>query len=197
MRRPHIASAISDFQLVRSLGRIAHRDSAIVNLDLINGLEIVIRDHLAAAANEDLPHLHRRKPVDADVCDAAASKEQRDMRHILGHVGNVADAGRGNGRWLFIQDVKDDRDVMDGQVPDHVHVVLEESEARTVAVVVENIAEDVLGDQLLDFLHCRRVQKRVIYHQDQIAAFGFVDELANLLGCRRQRLFDEHMLTGA
>ena len=54
----------------------------------------------------------------------------------------------------------------------------------------------VLGDQLADLLHRRRVEKRVVDHQGEAAAVRLVDQVQDLVGGLGQRLLDQHVLAG-
>ena len=83
VRRPHVARPISYPELMSVFGRRIQRDALVVDLDLFGRLEIVIDDHLLAAADESLAYLDGRKPIDADMGDAFAFKEQRDVRHVF------------------------------------------------------------------------------------------------------------------
>ena len=84
---------------------------------------------------------------------------------------------------------------MDCQVPDHVYIALEQTEARSNAVVVIDLAELVLKHELADLLHRRRIEEGVIHHQRQPAPIGFVDEATHLIGRLSERLLYQHMLS--
>ena len=71
LRRPHVAGAVADPHLVDLLRVVGEADALVVDLDLLAGLEVVVDDHLLAAADQHLPHLDRRQPVDVDVGDGA------------------------------------------------------------------------------------------------------------------------------
>src|SRR2546430_4048245 len=51
---------------------------------------IVPQDHPAAAADQGLPDLDRREPVDVDVGDDARAVAQGQVRHVLGTAVDVA-----------------------------------------------------------------------------------------------------------
>jgi hypothetical protein len=53
----------------------------VIHLDLFGRLDVVMDDHIAAAANEGLPHLDGRKPVDVDmrICATQLSSKNRVM----------------------------------------------------------------------------------------------------------------------
>ena len=90
LRRPHVARPVADAHLVDLLGVVGEADALVVDLDLLARLQVVVGDHLLAAADQDLPDLHRREPADVDVRDDAGVVEERD-------VGEVLRRARGNG----------------------------------------------------------------------------------------------------
>ena len=97
LRRPHVAGAVADQHLVDASRRrlvAVEGDALVVDLDLFARLEVVVDDHLAAAADQRAAHLHRRQPVHVDVGDQVALEEQRQIGDVLRLAGDVADAGR-------------------------------------------------------------------------------------------------------
>ena len=82
---------------------------------------------------------------------------------------------------------------MDRQVPEHVDVVLKESEIDADRVVVVQATETALVDQVFDPAHRIRVDEGVVDHQYEIASLGFLDQVDGVLGARRDRLGDQHM----
>src|SRR5215831_11381927 len=82
VRCPHITSTIPDSELVSVFFCSFYRNALIIHLDLLGCFQIIVYDHLAATPDVCLPHLHWGKPIDADVCDARALKEQSDVGHV-------------------------------------------------------------------------------------------------------------------
>ncbi len=60
MRGPHVAAAVPDQVLVRAVTVPVEGDPPVVHLHLLAGLEVVVEDHLLAAADQRVPDLHRR-----------------------------------------------------------------------------------------------------------------------------------------
>ena len=54
LRRPHVAGAVADAHLVDLLRIVGEADALVVDLDLLARLEVVVGDHLLAAADQDL-----------------------------------------------------------------------------------------------------------------------------------------------
>ena len=119
------------------------------------------------------------------------------MRHVLLPSANVpGGAGRYRGG-LFLQQVVEHREVVHREVPDHVHVVLEQAEIHPRAVVVVDVAEIAGADDLADLLDRAGVDEGVVDHQGQVAARRFFDQPPRIVGGGGDRLFDDDVLAGA
>ena len=199
LRRPHVAGAVADAHLVDLLAvllRIAvERDALVVDLDLLARLEVVVDDHAFAAADQRPPHLHRREPVHVDVRDQVVLELQVQVGDVLRLALDVADARRRHRDRLRRQQVVHDRQVVDGEVPQHADVVLEQAEVHAHRVVVVDLAEAVV-DQLAHLADRAGVHEGVVDGQHEAAAIGLVDQALRLLGRRRDRLLDEDVLAG-
>src|SRR5207302_7466748 len=109
---------------------------------------IVVDDHLPVAADQGAAHLHRRQPVDMVVGEQVVREEAGQVRHVDGLPGNVRGSGGGHGTGLLAEDVVHDGEIVDGQVPQHVDVVLKETEVHPHGVVVVKPSEVAAVDQL-------------------------------------------------
>src|SRR5947207_396863 len=85
------------------------------------------------------------------------SPSRQSLTIIDVHIGNVLNVGIGvctspsrNAPGVAAQDVVDNRQVVRGQVPNHVHVVLEQPEVDPHAVHVVQVAELAAVHQLAD-----------------------------------------------
>ncbi len=137
LRRPHVAGAVADAHLLDLCRIVGEADALVVDLDLLAGLEVVIGDHLACAAQVDLPHLDRGQPADAGVRDRARVVEQRDVGQVLGCAEEVVGAVGRNRHRVFAQQVIEDREVVHRQIGDHADVALEQAQVHAHRVVVE------------------------------------------------------------
>ena len=150
MRRPHVAGPIADHapdSLSPCVRRLAvKRDALVVDLDLFARLEIVVDDHLLAAADQRAAHLDRRQPVDVDVGDQVALEVQRQIGDVLRLAGDVAHARRGDGHRPLRQDIVHDGQIVDGEVPDDADIVLEQAEIHADRVVIVDVAEAGLDE---------------------------------------------------
>ncbi len=70
-----------------------------------------------------------------------------------------------------------DGEVVRGEVPDDVDIVLEEAEVDARGIVIEELAEDALVDHLADFADGASEEEGVIDHDPQIPGGGEIDEL--------------------
>ena len=173
--RPHVPGTVADEHLILRLAvlrrRAVHRDALVVDLDLLARLQIVVDDHLAASADQCPPHLDRRQPVHVDMRDQVGGEEHGQIGDVLRLAGEVRQAGRRDRhRLLTGEDVVHDRQVVDGQVPDHVDIVLEEAEVDPRRVVVIDLPQIAGLDQLAHLANRAGVDEGVVDADHQIAA---------------------------
>ena len=193
--RPHVARAVADPHLL-DLRRIVRETHAlVVDLDLLAGLEVVVHDHLLAAADQDAAHLDRREPAHVEVGDHSRVVEQREVREVLGGTREVVDAARRNRCGVLTKQEVEDRKVVHREVGDHADVALEQPEIDAGRVVVEHRAEFAGADDLGDLAHGAGVDERVVHQQHQLALLGFRDKLARFIGRLGHRLLEPEVLT--
>jgi hypothetical protein len=95
---------------------------------------------------------------------------------------------------LFLEEVQQDRQVVDAERPERVLVRPECPEVLTVAVDVENVAQLARVDDLLQPLHGGVIKQQMTRHQHSAALFREVAQLLQLGGAHRGRLLDEDVL---
>ena len=122
--RPHVAGAIADHHLVDAF-RLVHGDAFVVDLDLLARFQIVVHDHLAVAADERPSDLDGREPIDVEMGDHAVREIARQEGHVFGLAGHVGHARGGYRLGAGTEDEVHDGQVVDGEIPEDVHVVLE------------------------------------------------------------------------
>ena len=125
----------------RSSGRRSPGDAAVVDLDLLARLQVVVDDHLAAAADQRAPHLDRREPVDVDVRDQAVVEEAGQVRDVLRPARRRAPCRSRDRRRPLRRAGVHDREVVDRQIPEHVDVALEQPQVDAHRVEVVELAE--------------------------------------------------------
>src|SRR5205085_1225364 len=123
--------------------------------------------------------------------------EAGQVGDIDGMPGNMAGTGGGHRARLFAQQIVHDREIVDGKVPEHIDVVLEETKIDPHRVVVVKASEAAAVDQLADPLHGAGVDERVVHHQHAVEFCGGFDQGGRLLGACGQRFGDQHVLAGA
>src|SRR5690606_39354052 len=116
-------------------------DALVVDLDLLARLEIVLNDHLAAAADERAPYLDLAEPVHVNTRDQFAAEEQVQIGDIFRLAGNLADAGGGNGNRPRVQHIVQDGQIMDRQIPQDGNVMLEQAQVHAHGIVIVDLAE--------------------------------------------------------
>ena len=85
---------------------------------------------------------------------------------------------------------------MKRQIPNNVHVVLEQSQVNPNRIVIVDLTERITGNQFANLAHRSRVNKRVIDHEYSVAFLCFVDQTQCLFGVCRQGLFNQYMFVG-
>ncbi|MDH6706256.1 hypothetical protein P3T27_002979 [Kitasatospora sp. MAA19] len=128
----------------------------------------------------------------------AVAQPDRQVRHAgpagadrvgtLGGHPDRFDAGR--------QHEVEDRQVVRGEVPQHVDVRLHQSEVDPHRVEELNVADLAAVHQFADPAHHRGVAEGVVAHQHQPAALGQVDQLGGLGGGGGDRLLHQDVLAG-
>jgi hypothetical protein len=92
--------------------------------------------------------------------------------------------------------VVEDRQVVRGEVPEHVDVPLHQPEVDPHRVEVVQVAEDAAVHQLADLGDRRRVAERVVAHEHQAPGGRGVDQRLPLVERARERLLHQHVLAG-
>ena len=95
--------------------------------------------------------------------DDVLGKVQSDVGHVRQAV-QVRSAGCHNKLRLKADQIVDDGQIVGGQVPDDIDVVLKEPQVDSRRVVVVERPQDPRIDQLLDLAHCPVEEKGVIHH---------------------------------
>src|ERR1043166_5366094 len=197
LRNPHVAGAVADQSLVGLLfvaAAFVAGDALVVDANLLGRLDVVVDDHAAAAGDERAADFDGREPVEVEVGDQRVVEAELHVGDVLKARLDVATAGRHQRCGLAPDDVIHDGEVVRGQVPDDVHVVLEQAEVDAHRVEVEQVADLPRRDQLLDAAHRARVDEGVVNHQGEAARFGQRDQFFGLADAGREGLFDEDVL---
>jgi hypothetical protein len=123
--RGHIAHAVLNHFLKYGFGLFGDADALIVDFDFFAGLDVVVNDHLAIAAQQRAADLDRRQPIHVDMGDQILVEEAGHVGDGLAASRQMPDSGSGDRARHTGQKMIHDREVVHGQIPDHVHVGLE------------------------------------------------------------------------
>ena len=74
------------------------------------------------------------------------------------------------------QHVIHDREIVDCQVPDHIYVVLKETQIHAHRIVIVDVTQSIGGDQLANLSYRARVNEGVVHHEDLLPPSGFLDQ---------------------
>src|SRR3954451_18852816 len=168
----------------------------VVDRDLAVELHVVEDGHLVPPDHGEAPHLVRVEPRQVHVRDLPGGEAQVAEDDVLDALVEEGVAVRRRLDDLLLDQVEDDREVVDAERPERVLVLADLAEVLAVAVDDEHVAELPLVDQLLQLLHCRVVEQEVTRHEDERARLGEGDQLLHLGGLHRRRLLDEDVLAG-
>ncbi len=125
-----------------------------------------------------------------------AGEEQRDVRNVFRLARHVTDSGSRDRDRFCRQHTIHDREIVNREIPDYVHVVLKQSEVNAHRVVVIDLTQLPGTDQLANLPHCICVNERVVHEKNQVSRRGFVDQFARLIRFCRQWFFDKHVFAG-
>ena len=125
-----------------------------------------------------------------------AVEAQREVRHALHAFAEVTAAGGLDAEEAATEEELQQGHVVDGQIPDHAHVGLEQAEVDPQGVVVADLAELAAVDQLGDLPHRPGVDVGVIDHQHARLALRDLDQHLGLGAGGGERFFDQDVLAG-
>ena len=166
----------------------------LVDRDLVLELHVVEDDHLVAADDGHPAHLVRVEPRQVHVRDLAGGEAQEAEDDVL-HARRQERVPLGDRlARLLLEQVQDDREVVDAERPERVLVLADLAEVLAVAVDAEHVAELVGDDQLLQLRDGRVVEQQVRGHEHAVALRRERAELLHLAGAHRGRLLDHDVL---
>src|SRR5690242_36924 len=168
----------------------------VVDGDLAVELHVVEHGHLVAADDGEPPHLVRVEPREVHVRDLSRGEAKVAEDDVLDPLVEERVAVRRRLDDLLLDQVEDDREVVDAERPERVLVLADLPEVLAVAVDDEHVAELARVDELLQLLHRGVVEEQVARHQHEAARLRQGDQLLHLGDPHRRRLLDEDVQTG-
>ena len=200
-RRPGVAEAVRDRRVppVGGRGRLVGQvDAPVVDAERLLREEVVPHQRAAGPADDHLADLGGAEPVDVDVGEGAVAERQGEVADAgtsgterIGPVGGDPRRAQAAG-----EDEVQDRQVVGRQVPEDVHIGLDQTQVDADRVDEQDVSEGTLGDELADLEHRRGVAVGVVGHQDQPVRPGGLDHLDAVVVVVGQRLLDQHVLAG-
>ncbi len=191
----HVADAVIDQRPGAALGTGLQGHALVVHADLLARRQVVVHDHLPRSADQGGANLHRGEPVHVQVGDQVIVELDRDVGQVLVPAEVGAPHRRDPDR-VPVEQVVHDRDVVGGEVPDHVQIVLEQAQADPDGVEVQHVPDRPALDDLLDLVHGGVVDEGVIHHQREAPGVRELHERLRRLGGMRHRLLDQNVLAG-
>ncbi len=184
--RVHVAGTIRHQNLAACLVVVdaeigVEIDAFVVDADLLAGIGVVVNQHALTAAEQHLSDFDRREPVHMKVREETAVKVHRDVRHVFAIEAGEGGAVCGDRDGPGVDQVVHDRQIVRGQIPDDVAVLLEQSEIDANRVQIEQLAQLPRVDQPANGANGTSIDERVIDHQPDAALLG---ELAEKRGVR-------------
>src|SRR5262245_14026454 len=168
----------------------------VVDRHLAIELHVVEHRHLVPADHSQPPHLVRVEPREVHVCDLPGREAQVAEDDVLDPVlEEVAALGRRRLR-LLVEQVEDDREVVDAERPERVLVGAHDPQVLAVAVDAQHLAELAAVDQLLQLQDSGVVEQEVAGHQHEVAVGGERNQLVHLLGAHGRGLLDQDVFPG-
>jgi hypothetical protein len=102
----------------------------IVDPDLFVCLQIVVYDHSTCAYDCHITNFPRLEPTALDGGKPFVTEREGDVGYILDARGNVGVTLAINRQWKFSKNMQDDRDVMRGEIPGDVDVLLKQAQVE-------------------------------------------------------------------
>src|SRR5207248_884762 len=146
----------------------------------LGGVQVVVDQALLAATYDQVADLDRAEPVDVERRQETIAEVQVEVGHVLQLAPGVAGTERRQAQGQAPQQVVHNGQVVDGQVPEDIDVVLEQPEVDAHAVDIVEVAQLSGVNQRLDLADGGAVDEGVVDHQGQVLAVGQVDQVHGL-----------------
>ena len=130
------------------------------------------------------------------MCHHVVGVVQRQVADVRHHRVDVAIAARLDLHRLGAEQVVDDGEVVRREVPQHVHVGLEQAEVDALRVVIGDLAQRIGADQVLQHPNHGVEDEGVVDHQGQARGLGTFDEFGRLIAGAAEWFFHQHVLAG-
>src|SRR5213079_186264 len=147
----------------------------IVDADFLACPQIVIHDHASRTDDSHFANFPWLEPTALDGCEALMREGQRHVCHVLYPRCDMSVSLAVNRSGELVENMENDRNIVRRQVPGHIDVPLEQSQVKTQAIDIADLAQISCLNNLGNLLNWGRVKKSVIDHQNQPVAIGDFD----------------------
>ena len=175
--RVHIAVMIGILELREAVVMRRHFHTHIEYFDFLKRRDVVVNDHPFRPHNRHLAHLPRVQPTALDQRRAMLAKCQMDVGHVFDPRRDVSLTAAIHADGNFLQNVKDDGDIVRRQVPRHVDILLKESQVQPARTDVAKLTNVAAINDFLDLPDRRRIKEGVPNHEHQPFSFGDLHQL--------------------
>src|SRR6185437_352602 len=133
---------------------------------------IVVNDHAFRADDGHFPYLPGIEPAALHQCRAVLAECQMNVGHIFDAWRDMGFAAAIYADRNFVEDVKDDRDVVRSEVPGNIDVLLKKAQVQAARTDITDVANVATINDLFDLSDGWRIQKGVAYHQNEPLLLG-------------------------
>ena len=161
LRCQHVAGAIANSKPIRFLDAFGELDRLVIDANFLARIEIIVDNHPLIATDQRLAQFDRREPLAMYMRDSR-SEIEREISDARRLITDRVDRDGGYRNRLLRQNVIEDGEVVNRQIPKHVHIALEESEIDAHGIIVEDLSEIALLNNLPDLADRSRVDERMV-----------------------------------
>src|SRR5579884_2226388 len=170
-----------------------HIRALVVNFDHFGGVRIIIDSHTPIANHCQTTNLAGMKPAYMDMGRHAVRKVQVDVGNIVNAGLNMCMRLHRNMLWLFAKQIEQDRDIVRGEIPNHIDIVAKQAKIDPLALDMVNFAQVPTLYQLSKFIHRRTVLKGVSNHKNSLLLCRQSNQFLRLRDAGCERLLNENM----
>ncbi len=130
IRSIHIPVMIGVLELGKRVVMWGPFDAGIENANFLEWRDVIIDDHPLAADDGHFADFAGIEPTAVNHSGAVFGEAEAHGRDILHARGDMSAAATVNAQGLLLHNVENDRDIVRGQIPGHVDVLLEQAQIQ-------------------------------------------------------------------
>ena len=170
-------------------------DAGIIDANFFEGLDVIIDDHFFGTDEGHFANFAGFEPATLDGGEAFLAKGEGHIGDVFNAWGDMGIALASHDAGEFPEDVKDDGDIVWGEIPGDIDVFLEEAQVEASGVDTAEFADGAGLDDFGNFSNGGGVEESVTNHEDEAQALGDVDEFFAFGGRSGHGFFDEGMFS--